>query len=202
MQYADWKAINAQALITGAVGGRRAARLVVKFRLFDVFSGQQLGEGLQFAGSTGELAADGAQGGRPVYSRITGEGGYFDSRVVFVSESGPKDDRAEAAGDDGLRRRQRAVPDRQLDHRAGAALLARRATGCSTPATRPASRGSTMLDVATRRRSRLLTDRPGDDDLRAALLARWADGGLFAAQQGGNTDIYDAGHRQRASAAG
>jgi len=29
-----------------------------------------------------------------VYSRITGEGGYFDSRVVFVSESGPKDARA------------------------------------------------------------------------------------------------------------
>ena len=28
-----------------------------------------------------------------VYSRITGEGGYFDSRVVFVSESGPKDNR-------------------------------------------------------------------------------------------------------------
>jgi len=29
-----------------------------------------------------------------VYSRITGEGGYFDSRVVYVSETGPKDDRA------------------------------------------------------------------------------------------------------------
>jgi TolB protein len=29
-----------------------------------------------------------------VYSRITGEGGYFDSRVVFVSETGPKDQRS------------------------------------------------------------------------------------------------------------
>ncbi|MDP2080649.1 MAG: Tol-Pal system beta propeller repeat protein TolB [Pseudotabrizicola sp.] len=90
--YEDWKAINAQAVITGAVtvsGGR----IVVKFRLFDVFSGQQLGEGLQFAGTPQSWRRMAHKVADAAYSRITGEGGYFDTRVVYVSESGPKNQR-------------------------------------------------------------------------------------------------------------
>ncbi len=92
VQYADWKAINAQALITGAVdvtGGR----LTVRFRVYDVFSGAELGAGLQFVGGTDGWRRIAHKVADEVYSRITGEGGYFDSRVAFVSESGPKDDR-------------------------------------------------------------------------------------------------------------
>ena len=48
--FADWRAINAQALIVGAVNVS-GNQLTVKFRLYDVFSGQELGEGLQFAGT-------------------------------------------------------------------------------------------------------------------------------------------------------
>lgn len=92
VQYSDWKAINAQALITGAVSVQ-GNQIVVKFRLFDVFSGQPLGQGLQFAGGTGTWRRMAHKVADAVYSRITGEGGYFDSRVVFVSESGPKDSR-------------------------------------------------------------------------------------------------------------
>jgi len=91
--YADWKAINSQALVTGAVSAS-GDRIVVKFRLFDVFSGQQMGEGLQFAGTTQSWRRMAHKVADAVYSRITGEGGYFDSRVVFVSESGPKNERA------------------------------------------------------------------------------------------------------------
>ncbi len=29
-----------------------------------------------------------------IYERLTGEKGYFDTRVVFVDETGPKDQRA------------------------------------------------------------------------------------------------------------
>ncbi|MEM9786338.1 MAG: Tol-Pal system beta propeller repeat protein TolB [Pseudomonadota bacterium] len=90
--FPDWRAINAQALITGAVTVS-GDQLVVKFRLYDVFSGQELGEGLQFAGTTAGWRRMGHKVADAVYSRITGEGGYFDSRVVFVSESGPKDNR-------------------------------------------------------------------------------------------------------------
>ncbi len=90
--YNDWQAINAQALITGAVQAS-GDRIVVKFRVFDIFSGQQLGEGLQFAGTPQSWRRMAHKVADAVYSRITGEGGYFDSRVVYVAESGPKNQR-------------------------------------------------------------------------------------------------------------
>lgn len=92
VQYADWKAINAQALITGSVAVQ-GNRVVVQFRLFDVFSDRQLGKGLQFTGSTESWRRLGHKVADAVYQRITGETAYFDSRVVFVSEQGPKDAR-------------------------------------------------------------------------------------------------------------
>jgi Periplasmic component of the Tol biopolymer transport system len=93
VQYSDWKAINAQALVTGAVSIASDGRLVVKFRLFDVFAEAPLGQGLQFAAPQETWRRMGHKVADAVYSRITGESGYFDSRVVFVSESGPKDNR-------------------------------------------------------------------------------------------------------------
>ena len=93
LAYADWKAINAQALITGAVSQGSDGRINVKFRLYDVFSGAPMGEGLQFGGAQGDWRRIAHKVADQVYGRITGEGGYFDSRVVYVSESGPKDQR-------------------------------------------------------------------------------------------------------------
>jgi len=93
IQYSDWKAINAQAVVTGAVSAAGDGRITVKFRVFDVFAEAQLGDGLQFGGSAGSWRRMAHKVADAVYSRITGEGGYFDSRVVFVSESGPKDNR-------------------------------------------------------------------------------------------------------------
>jgi TolB protein len=92
VQYADWKAINAQALVTGAVfvnGGN----VSVKFRVYDVFSGQEMGSGLQFAGTAQGWRRMAHKVADQVYARITGEQPYFDSRVVYVSEQGPKDKR-------------------------------------------------------------------------------------------------------------
>lgn len=95
--YPDWQAINTQALITGAVqaGGDR---IVVKFRLYDVASGQPLGDGLQFAGTPQSWRRMAHKVADAVYSRITGEGPYFDSRVVYVAESGPKNQRQKRLG--------------------------------------------------------------------------------------------------------
>jgi len=90
--FADWRAINAQALISGAVSVS-GNQVVVKFRLYDVFSGAELGDGLQLVGSTDGWRRMAHKVADTIYSRITGEGGYFDSRVVFVSETGPKDNR-------------------------------------------------------------------------------------------------------------
>ncbi|MCL6283882.1 Tol-Pal system beta propeller repeat protein TolB [Ruegeria sp. 2012CJ41-6] len=92
VQFADWKAINAQALVTGGVSVS-GNTLTVRFRIWDVFSDTELGTGLQFTGTTDGWRRMAHKVADQVYSRITGEGGYFDSRVVFVSESGPKDER-------------------------------------------------------------------------------------------------------------
>ncbi len=92
VQYADWKAINAQALIVGAVNVS-GGKLTVKFRLFDVFAQAPMGQGVQFSGTPESWRRMAHKVADQVYSRLTGEGGYFDSRVVFVSETGPKNAR-------------------------------------------------------------------------------------------------------------
>lgn len=92
ISFADWRAINAQALVTGAVA-TDGGRLTVKFRVYDVFSGAEMGGGLQFSGTPDGWRRMAHKVADAVYSRITGEEGYFDSRVVFVAESGPKDNR-------------------------------------------------------------------------------------------------------------
>lgn len=97
VSYEDWKAINAQALVTGAVSVS-GKKVTVKFRLFDVFSGQQLGDGMQFDATTGNWRRAAHKAADQVYARLTGEGPYFDSRVVFVSETGPKNARLKRIG--------------------------------------------------------------------------------------------------------
>ena len=93
VSYADWKAINAQILITGAVAVTGDGTISVKFRMHDVFAGEAYDEGFQFAGGQGDWRRIAHKIADAVYQEITGEGPYFDSRVVFVSESGPKEAR-------------------------------------------------------------------------------------------------------------
>jgi len=91
-RFEDWKVINAQALVTGRVSQESDGRLRAEFRLWDTFAGQQL-IGEQFfankanARRIAHIIAD------SIYERLTGEKGYFDTRVVFIDESGPKNQR-------------------------------------------------------------------------------------------------------------
>ena len=91
-RFPDWKQINAQALINGQVTVQ-GGRLVVDFRLWDVFSEQQL-LGLQFTSSPENWRRVAHKISDAVYERLTGEKGYFDTRVVFVAESGARGSRA------------------------------------------------------------------------------------------------------------
>lgn len=87
-RFAAWKQINAQALVNGqvtTVGGR----LQVDFRLWDVFAEQQL-LGLQFTSSPENWRRVAHKISDAVYERLTGEKGYFDTRVVFVAETGAR----------------------------------------------------------------------------------------------------------------
>jgi TolB protein len=92
-RFADWRQINAQALVSGTVaGGEEGGDLEVEFRLWDVFAGTQM-RGLRFATSTDNWRRVAHQIADAVYTRITGEEPYFDTRIVYVSESGPRTDR-------------------------------------------------------------------------------------------------------------
>lgn len=87
-QFASWRPINAQALVAGQVQMQPDGRLRVDFRLWDVFGESQM-IGQQYFTTPdnwrriAHIIAD------AIYERITGEKGYFDTRVVFISESGP-----------------------------------------------------------------------------------------------------------------
>src|ERR1700687_3840947 len=91
-QFQSWKTISAQALVTGRMTKQGDGRLKAEFRLWDVASGQQLA-GQQYFTSPeywrriAHIISD------QIYERLTGEKGYFDSRVVFVDESGPAERR-------------------------------------------------------------------------------------------------------------
>jgi TolB protein len=91
-RFGDWRQINAQALVTGTVKTQGDGRLRVEFRLWDVLAEQQLtGFGYTTTRQNwrriAHIIAD------EIYKRITGEDGYFDTRIVYVAESGPLDKR-------------------------------------------------------------------------------------------------------------
>ena len=88
-RFPDWRQINAQGLVTGRVTRQQDGRLKVEFRLWDVFGGTQL-HGQQFFTTPDYWRRIAHIISDAIYERLTGEKGYFDSRVVFVDETGNK----------------------------------------------------------------------------------------------------------------
>jgi TolB protein len=86
--FADWKQINAQALVTGSADAQGDGRLHVEFRLWDVLAGQQL-TGFAYTSTAENWRRVAHKIADEIYKRITGEDGYFDTRIVYVAESGP-----------------------------------------------------------------------------------------------------------------
>ncbi|MER8545335.1 MULTISPECIES: Tol-Pal system beta propeller repeat protein TolB [unclassified Mesorhizobium] len=91
-RFEDWKVINAQALVTGSVGKEADGRVRAQYRLWDAFAGQQL-SGEQFFANDANTRRVGHIIADAIYERLTGEKGYFDTRVVFIDESGAKNAR-------------------------------------------------------------------------------------------------------------
>jgi len=91
-QFGNWRVLNAQAMVHGAVNINADGRLNVQFRLWDVFAEQQMVGNAYFTTPknwrrVAHIISD------LIYKRITGEDGYFDTRIVYISESGDSDNR-------------------------------------------------------------------------------------------------------------
>ena len=87
--FSNWRTLNAKILLQAEVASVSGGRIELQVRLWDVARGQSL------VGSTlsieerhwrrlGHLLAD------LVYERLTGDSGYFDTRIVYIAESGGK----------------------------------------------------------------------------------------------------------------
>ncbi len=87
-QYASWRTIGAQALVSGVVQMQGDGRLAVDFRLWDVV-GEQSMVGQHYGTQSDSWRRIAHKIADMIYERITGEKGYFDTRIVFISESGP-----------------------------------------------------------------------------------------------------------------
>ncbi|MCI5074604.1 Tol-Pal system beta propeller repeat protein TolB [Oricola sp.] len=191
-RFADWRVINAQALVIGRVVEEDGGRLRAEFRLWDTFAGEQmLGE--QFFTNrenwrrVAHIIAD------TIYQRLTGEKGYFDTRVVFVSESGPRDARVKRL----------AIMDQDG---ANVRFLTRGDNIVLTPRFSPTRQEITYMDFAggepkvyllqleTGQRE-LVGDFPG-----MTFSPRFSPDGqqvIMSLQQGGNANIYSMDLRTR-----
>jgi len=86
-QFNNWRVINAQALVTGQAVAQSDGRLRADFRLWDVYGEQQM-LGLSFSTTPENWRRIAHMISDKIYERITGEKGYFDTRIVFIAESG------------------------------------------------------------------------------------------------------------------
>ena len=90
-RFEDWKLIKAQALVTGKVKITEN-KLRVEFRLWDVVAAKEM-VALAFSTTPANWRRVAHMISDKIYQRLTGEEGYFDSRIIYVSETGPKTQR-------------------------------------------------------------------------------------------------------------
>ncbi|MES2897691.1 MAG: Tol-Pal system beta propeller repeat protein TolB [Pseudomonadota bacterium] len=193
-RFPDWKAINTQALVNGQVtveGGR----LTVNFRLWDVYAEQQL-LGLQFTSTPENWRRVAHKISDAVYERLTGEKGYFDTRIVFVSESGGRLNRVKRLG---IMDQDGANPSYLTD--GSYIVMTPRFSSTSQEITymalRPEGSSIYLFNLETARRESLGSF-PG-----MVYAPRFSpDGGrvAFSVERNGNSDIYVMNLRNRAAA--
>ena len=184
-RFGDWRQINAQALVAGSSQMQRDGSMRVEFRLWDVFGGQQLtGLALSTAPDNWRRAAHIIAD--EIYTRITGEKGYFDTRIVYVAESGPPERRIKRL----------AIMDQDgANHR----FLTDGASNAITPRFSPTSQEITYMSFAGRqprvylynietRQRELISDSAG-----MQFAPRFSPDGnrvVLTLAQDGNSEIY------------
>lgn len=190
--FPNWRQIGAEALVVGRVGPGPDGRLSAEFRLWDPTNGKQL---------TGQRLGTTAQNWRrlahmiadQIYQQLTGESGYFDTRVVFIDETGPKQKRVKRL----------AIMDQDG---ANVRLLSQGGEIVLTPRFSPATNRITymsytkdqpkvfLMDLATGQRE-LVGDFPG-----MTFAPRFSPDGqrvIMSLQSDGNSSIFELDLRSR-----
>lgn len=91
-KFRDWRIIDAQALISGKIIKKTEDKLSVSVELWDVYGekrmfGLSLSSKIKSWRRISHIISD------KIYERLTGEEGYFDTRIVYISESGSQKNR-------------------------------------------------------------------------------------------------------------
>tara|TARA_A100001011_G_C14290207_1_gene835811 strand:- start:415 stop:1752 length:1338 start_codon:yes stop_codon:yes gene_type:complete len=90
-RFEDWRLIKAQALVTGKLL-IKDKKLKVEFRLWDLTAAKEM-VALSFTTTPNNWRRVAHIISDKIYERLTGETGYFDTRIAYVSETGPKNRR-------------------------------------------------------------------------------------------------------------
>ena len=183
--FAVWQNRSAQALVQGFVQTNPDGTLTVGCYLYDVFLKQELArQGFVVTPNFWRRAAH--KCADTVYSRLTGEGPYFDSRIVYISETGPARNRIKRL----------AIMDQDgFNHR----MLTNGQNLVLTPRFNPANQTIVYMSYAGKRpriysydiasgKQRLVADLPN-----MTFSPRFSPDGryiVFSMAVGGNTDIY------------
>jgi TolB protein len=183
--YGSWSAAGATALVQGYVRANGNGTLTVGCYLYDTAQQRELAR-QGYIVPFGEWRRAAHKCADMVYTRLTGEGPYFDSRVVYVSETGPK----------GKRIKRLALMDQDGFN---GRFLTNGQTIVLTPTLSRDQRRIAYLsyldkkptiyvyDIASGRQTKLVTD------VSLAFAPRFSPNGqwiLFSMAQGGNTDLY------------
>jgi TolB protein len=87
-EFPSWTGINASALATGGIDFVGADEFEMEFRLWDTHAQQQIA-GKSYSTNRNNWRRIAHLMADEIYTRLTGESGYFDTRIVYVAESGP-----------------------------------------------------------------------------------------------------------------
>ena len=87
--FQNWKAVGAQALVTGRAESQGGGQIRVEFRLWDVLPQQQI-QGTAYTTSQANWRRIAHIIADVIYERLLGEKGYFDTRIVYIAASGPR----------------------------------------------------------------------------------------------------------------
>lgn len=187
-RFPNWRTVAAQALVTGFVQVNGDGSITVGCYLYDVFSEQILTrEGFSTQPAFWRRAAH--KCADAVYSRLTGESGYFDSRIVYVSETGSQTKRIKRL----------AIMDQDgANHR----FLTNGQNLVLTPRFSPSQQTIAYMSFAQNRpRVYIYNIGTGRQTLvgnfpNMSFAPRFSPDGrylVFSMAQGGNTDIYRVG---------